>query len=325
MSPAKNVKVDGLTIKDEDIVRFDYFTQSWTMIFDGSDVGIANVDIDGFHLWYGSDNILMSFDKPIKFPVLGWIDDSDIVRFIPSSLGTNTAGTWELFFDGSDYELTTNGEDIDGISMSPSGDLLISTTGTARVANIKALDEDILRFGSLPCTASTAVACAQQTGQSFSGIGGTWSLYFDGTDIRLSNGGGEDVNGISVNSSNGNISLTTKGNFQAQSLNLVNGDSDDIFSCEVPSLNTTTPCVLTKLFDGDDNMWRKDIDGISIVPGSTAVSRLATQAPESDIEGIQYEVAVEDNSSDESDTELDEFDRNQDEGELELFIPIVTR
>jgi len=315
MSPSRTVRAGGIRIRDEDIALYDYFSQSWTMIFDGSDVGVGNTDIDGFHLWYG-DDILMSFDRPINFPTLGWVDDSDIVRFTPTSLGNNTAGTWTLFFDGSAYELTRNNEDIDGVAMSPAGDLLISTTGTARVAGIKALDEDILKFSG------GAVSAA-----GIMGGGGTWSLYFDGSDIRLSNSGSEDVNGISVNSSNGNLFLTTKGNFQAISLNLIEGDSDDIIGCEVPSVGATSPCIFAKLFDGDQTMWRKDIDGISILSEAPSMARISTQTQELEIERVQFEVADDESASDESaeDTELDEYDINQD-GELnELFIPIVTR
>ena len=67
--------------------------------------------------------------KPQSLAGLGTVDDSDILRFTPSALGDNTAGSFALHFDGSDVGLTTNGEDIGAVEETADGNLLISTTG----------------------------------------------------------------------------------------------------------------------------------------------------------------------------------------------------
>ena len=35
-------------IRDEDIIVYDPTSDSWSLLFDGSDVGLGNVDVDGF-------------------------------------------------------------------------------------------------------------------------------------------------------------------------------------------------------------------------------------------------------------------------------------
>jgi hypothetical protein len=100
----------GFAFSDEDIVRFDPNTDSWTMYFDGSDVGLgtnSSQDVDAFDL-LDDGTILLSIAGDTTIPNVGAIDDADIVRFTPTSLGLNTAGVYSWYFDGSDVGLTTD-------------------------------------------------------------------------------------------------------------------------------------------------------------------------------------------------------------------------
>ncbi|MBL8880873.1 MAG: hypothetical protein JNG88_17300 [Phycisphaerales bacterium] len=122
--------------ENEDVVAYDGASQSWNLIFDGSDVGLSTAVIDGMAVLPGGD-ILLSFADARSIPgITGGpsgsttVDDSDIVRFHPTSLGATTAGTFAFYFDGSDVGLTQNDEDIDAIALLPDGRLLISTNGT---------------------------------------------------------------------------------------------------------------------------------------------------------------------------------------------------
>ena len=74
------------------------------MFFDGSNVVPTSYTIDGFAV-VGTSDILMSFTTPGSLPGVGSFDDSDILRFTASSLGTTTAGTWQMYFNGSDAGL----------------------------------------------------------------------------------------------------------------------------------------------------------------------------------------------------------------------------
>ncbi|HKB17221.1 MAG TPA: S8 family serine peptidase, partial [Planctomycetota bacterium] len=83
---------------DEDIVARDLASGAFSLEFDGSDVGLAGASIDGFCVLPDGD-LLFSFSAPFSIPGLvggpggsTTADDSDIVRFTPSSLGPNTAG-----------------------------------------------------------------------------------------------------------------------------------------------------------------------------------------------------------------------------------------
>ena len=59
----------------------------------------------------------------------------NIARFTPTSLGTNTSGSFSMYFDGTANSLTTNNESIDGFFVQSDGKILISTVGDASVPN----------------------------------------------------------------------------------------------------------------------------------------------------------------------------------------------
>lgn len=133
----------GTTLANEDIAAFD--GASFSVHFDGSDVGLGGFAIDVFAI-AGPSETLLSFSAAGSVPRLGTVDDSDIVRFSASSLGTTTSGTFSRYFDGSDVGLTRNGEDVDALELLPNGNLLVSTSGRARVPGVSGADEDLIQF-----------------------------------------------------------------------------------------------------------------------------------------------------------------------------------
>jgi hypothetical protein len=165
------------------------------------------------------------------------VDDFDIVRFVPTSLGDNTAGGYELYFDGEDVELTTSGdgEDIDGLGFAPDGRLVISTRGAFSVGGISGGDEDLLIFTATSLGATTS---------------GSWAMYFDGSDVGLDDGGSnEDVTGAWIDA-NGDIYLSTRGPFSVPG---ASGDSADIFTCVPASTGDNTSCTFSLFWDGSAN------------------------------------------------------------------------
>jgi hypothetical protein len=238
----------GVSFADEDILVLDTGTGIWSMYFDGSDVGLSgssSSDVNAFVL-LSDDTILLSFVGSTTIPDVGSVDDSDIVQFTPTSLGTNTAGTFSLFFDGSDVGLTTNGEDIDAIGVSTDGKLVISTIGSHSVPGVSGADEDLLIF--------TATSFGSTTS-------GSWAQYFDGSDVGLNNTSSEDVYGTWIDNS-GNIYLNTNGNFSVSGLS---GDGDDIFVCTLGSTGSNTSCTFSLYWDGDSNGYgSENMDGFFI-------------------------------------------------------------
>ncbi|MCC7172167.1 MAG: S8 family serine peptidase, partial [Planctomycetes bacterium] len=205
VSFAANTTVPGLgTVADEDIVYYETGTGLWSMYLDGSDVGLSGTDIDAFHV-RADGSVLMSFDST-TFSVTGLtggpsgttVEDRDIIRFVPTSTGATTAGSFVFYFDGSDVGLTTSSsEDIDAISETSGGALLISTLGNPSVTGLSGLaDEDILSF----------------TGTFGSATSGSFTHYFDGSDVGLGASASGDIDGIGFIGGTGLV-ISTQGNF----------------------------------------------------------------------------------------------------------------
>lgn len=245
LSSTTNGNAGGVAFNDEDIVTYNTSTSAYSMYFDGSDVGVTS-DVDAFALM-SDGTILLSMDAAVSVSGLGTVDDSDIVRFTPTSLGTTTAGSFSWYFDGSDVGLTTNNEDVDAIDFAPDGRLLISTVGSFSVTGASGEDEDLAAFSATSLGSTTS---------------GTWSLYFDGSDVALNTAASEDVNGVWVDPSNNQVYLSTLGAF---SVSGVSGDGADIFICTPSSLGTTTACTFNMYWDGSVNGFAGEVvDGIQI-------------------------------------------------------------
>ena len=237
----------GLNVEDEDIVAFDGTTYS--ILFDGSDLGLDASQLDAIKI-IDNDEILLSFTSSVSLPgISAAVDDSDIVKFTASRLGDTTAGTFEMFFDGSDVGLELSSEDVDAIELLEDGRVLISTDGDFSVPQFSGQSEDIMAFTPTSLGDTTA---------------GSWSLYFDGSDVGLSGAG---VDGMDVDAS-GAIYLTTDSSFSVPGLS---GKDEDVFVFNPTSLGDTTTGTYdpTLLFDGSLHGAGQDIKAIDI-PGINA-------------------------------------------------------
>ena len=241
LSLTGNATVSGVAAADEDILFFN--GTSWSLYFDGSDVGIGAVDLDAFYT-VDADTILMSSDGAITINGLA-IDDSDIVEFTATSLGSNTSGSLSMYFDGSDVQLTANNEDVDAFDVLPDGRLIVSTIGDPSVNGVSGVrDEDLLIFtpGSLGANTS-----------------GTWAMYFDGSDVGL----GNDIDAVDV-APDGNVYLSTEANV---TLGGVARADEDVTICKLTSLGATTACTFSSTLFFDGSVWglaTNDVDAFSL-------------------------------------------------------------
>ncbi|MGH7645052.1 MAG: PKD domain-containing protein, partial [Gemmatimonadales bacterium] len=237
--------LSGVVVANEDIVACDGTT--FSLYFDGSDVGLGSFTLAAFSI-LPNNEILMAFRSAGTVAGIAF-DDSDILKFTATSLGATTAGTFSLYFDGSDVGLTSDdAEDIDAVELLADGRLLISTKGSPSVTGLSGLaDEDILAFTPTSLGATTA---------------GTWAIYFDGSDVGLSDSSDEDVDAVAVDAS-GRIYLSTLGNF---SVTGVSGADEDVFVFTPTSLGSTTAGTYspTLFFDGDVYGVTGDIFGIDL-------------------------------------------------------------
>ncbi len=173
----------GIQVRDEDIVAYNTGTGLWEMYFDASDVGLTSSDLNAFHV-RADGSILMSFSSTITVPGLTGgpsgetVEDADVFLFTPTSTGEVTAGSFSFYFDGSDVGLDTASEDIDGLHEFADGTLGVSTRGNIAAGGAMGADEDVHRF----------------TGSYGSNTSGSFSLYFDGSDVSI---GSADLNAVS--------------------------------------------------------------------------------------------------------------------------------
>jgi alpha-tubulin suppressor-like RCC1 family protein len=213
------------TVAAQDIVARNAASGAWSMVFDGSDVGLTGQVIDGMaRLADGS--ILLSLAAPATIPGMTGgpngtaLDDSDIVRFVPTSLGTATAGSFVFYFDGSDVGLTNDNEDVDAIALTPAGQLVISTLGKVSANGANGADTDLLLFNATGLGAGTA---------------GSFSLHFDGSDVGLADNGAEDADAAAV--MGGDLLLSTTGEVSVPG---VTGANEDVLRFTPLTLGGTT-------------------------------------------------------------------------------------
>jgi len=233
----------GVAFADEDILAYNTGAGAWSMFFDGSDVGLGGTDVDAFDL-QADDSILLSVDSStFTIPGLGTIEDRDIVRFIPTSTGNTTAGTFEWYFDGSDVGLNKSSEDVDAIAFTDDGRLVVSTVGSFGANGVSGNDEDLIAFTAAQWGATTS---------------GSWAMYFDGSDVGLNTSSSEDVNGSWIDTTTNQIYLTTVGAF---AVNGISGDGADIFICTPGSLGATTTCTFGPglYWDGSANGFAGEV------------------------------------------------------------------
>lgn len=246
LSLASSQTIGGVSAADEDILYFD--GTNWSLFFDGSDVGVSSPDLVAFS-FLDADTILMVFSTNVIVNGMT-ATPQDILRFDAASLGSTTAGTFSLYFDGSDVGLTTSAENIDALTFLPEGRILLSTTGNPSVTGVSAgRDEDVLLF--------TAASLGSTTS-------GTWLLYFDGSDVGLGESSDEDIEALDIVGED--VYLSTLGAFSVSGLS---GADEDVFVCTATALGDVTACSYSPALYFDGSTWGltgNDVDAFHSSP-----------------------------------------------------------
>jgi hypothetical protein len=210
---------DVTGVAGEDVLSYN--GSDFDMVFDGSDVGLAGVNVEGFAR-LDADSFLLSFAANVTLPGVGLVERFDVVRFDASSLGTTTAGAYSWYVDGSDVGLSSTGEQVDAIDVLGDGRVLLSTVGAASVPGIMGAGEDLLALTPTALGVTTA---------------GTWTMYFDGSDVALTSTT-EKVDAAAVGPG-GDIDLSTSG---AVTVPGIAGSADDVIGCAATSTGPVTAC-----------------------------------------------------------------------------------
>ena len=151
-----NEKKLGLgIIKPNDILKFcpttlgETTTGTWSVYFDGSDVGLAakSENLDALEI-LPDGRLLLSTKSSFSVKdasnntITG--QDEDILVFNPTTLGANTTGSFEMYLEGSDVPGLKK-EDLTGIYYNPlNGDLHITILGTFNVGGVVGDSSDII-------------------------------------------------------------------------------------------------------------------------------------------------------------------------------------
>lgn len=122
-----------------DVVSWDPNTGTYSLTFDGGVSGVpANARIDAVSRT-PAGGLLLSLDTTAALPLVGSVDDEDLVEVVP--------GGFALYFDGSasgvpvSLDLDAASRPIDGSAL-----LLLSFDGSGVIAGIPFDDEDVLLF-----------------------------------------------------------------------------------------------------------------------------------------------------------------------------------
>ena len=237
--------VDDVAYSGEDLLGFDLDTGEWSLLFDGSDVGLAGQDVTAF-AWLPDGSLLVALGDDVYLSALNRpaerggvnVDNSDILRFEPTSLGEETAGTWSLYFDGSDVDLKMPLEAIQALTVLADGRIVISTEGPVKVGSINGKSRDLVVFSPTSLGENTA---------------GSWELYFDGSDVGLLNASGDSIEAVHVDEETGQLYLVTS------------GQGDQVLVCTPVSLGQNTNCTFSLFWNGPDYGLATDqIDAMSI-------------------------------------------------------------
>lgn len=163
---ASNADILELTTPADGSFRYQLF-------LDGSDVGLGagSEDVDAFTLLAdgsivlstrGAFSLQTSYVAGMPNGPLITGGGNDLLRFLPTSLGSDTSGSWTAYVRGADVGLSGSAENIDAVSVLPDGRVVISTTGNIVVPGVSGKHNDLLRYDR---TANK------------------WAMLFDGSDV----------------------------------------------------------------------------------------------------------------------------------------------
>ncbi|MBL8823041.1 MAG: proprotein convertase P-domain-containing protein [Planctomycetia bacterium] len=250
----------SLVVSDTDIVRLTALQSgewNYSVYFRGSNFGLTsgNESIDAFTFTNtgqilistrGGFSVNTSYNNgvPSGSNISGF--GEDLIRFTPTSSNTGsglTTGTWSLFFDGSRVGLSGSSENVDAVSLIYSGStlsrILLSTSGTALVAQGSANPQDILSFRP-----TSSISLGNNTA-------GTFKKAFLGSTRGLTNPSQHNVDALfyqtNANPSTPTLYMSTSGNFTVPVA--LTGNSSDMLKFNATGTSQPSEALQGATFD----------------------------------------------------------------------------
>ncbi len=212
----------------------------------------------------------LALTVPFLVPTIGAAQEFEPVVYVSSTTSGNVDGvsfadedilaynvfsdSWEKYFDGSDVGL--RGNDVNAFHIEDDGTILVTLKRPQRVAGFWADDSDVIAFSPTSLGGDTA---------------GTFSKYFDGSDVGLSTDA-EEVDAL-ARTPDGRLLLSTSGPHKVPRTGggTLRGADEDLIVFNATSLGTKTGGSFERYFDGSDVGLRnssEDIWGAWVEPNT---------------------------------------------------------
>ncbi len=270
----KNTQINGLMVDDGDIVAYDCISDEVTTVVDLSDVMTDNVDVDALCL-LDDGSFVMSFrtaatvDGLLGGPSGEQVKDEDLVRFVPTTTGENTTGTFHFYFDGSDVGLADWRHDIDALSIDANGDLHMSFLGRWTMQAGREEGEGLTLADPPgfqvvnPLTGSDEDVVAFHVNNLGKNTKGHFTMLLDASvpQIKLS-GASEDIDAYHFNPADGTMLISTEGNYQVPTNQT--GEAGDLLKF-IPSVLGSNPAgIFFQDFESDLIKAGINIDAVHV-------------------------------------------------------------
>lgn len=134
LSSKEYTTIDGVNFGKEDLIEYDPVSGTVSLFFDG-DLFTEKEGIDAVHI-LDSGNMIISTTSNATLGGLSF-SNGDLVEY---DFGTGTAS---LYFSGSEF---SSNEDIDAVHVLDSGNILLSTKGSAQLGGVSFKDGDVIEY-----------------------------------------------------------------------------------------------------------------------------------------------------------------------------------
>lgn len=136
VSDDTGTQLGGLTFSDGDIVQYDLFGDTATLLFDESNIS-PDADVDAFHRFDDGSMLISTVESGRTLGGLTF-NDGDLVRYFPNS---NNASIY--FISESSFASTA---DISAVSIDASGNIILSTLAGNTLGGLTYTDGDLIQY-----------------------------------------------------------------------------------------------------------------------------------------------------------------------------------
>ncbi|MBN1672482.1 MAG: hypothetical protein JXR37_15685 [Kiritimatiellae bacterium] len=153
----------GTDYADEDLVAYDVNSGLFSMVLDGSALGIpARADVDAAGYSPASGDIFFSLDVSATLPGAGAVDDSDVIGYDGLSFSHAFDGTTDLQIPA--------GADLDALYWDDAGWLYFSLDTTATIGGATGDDDDLWAYNVASHTVTLVANGAVETRADLSAL-----------------------------------------------------------------------------------------------------------------------------------------------------------